>query len=285
MRLRVVCGLRVTMASFSPTSAFSRVDFPALGRPMMETKPDRNAMLASNLGGGRTGLQTNPHAIDAAFGGFQHFEAQSVLLEDFTRLGDVSGELAYQPGNGGRLFFVGPHAQQLFQQVHIGVAVEDVRGLALLHDLSLFVLVADLADDLFHQVLDGHQAGDSAVLVDDDGHANVVALHLAHQLAAQLGFGDKVHIGLHQVAHGFGARVRIQDLQEVLGIDNAFDMVDIAFIYGYARIGIPLYQFGEILDGGVDGDRDNLGTGPHHFAHRLVAEFDDRLDQIAVALL
>ena len=40
-RLRVVCGLWVTMASFSPTSAFSRVDLPAFGRPTMETNPDR----------------------------------------------------------------------------------------------------------------------------------------------------------------------------------------------------------------------------------------------------
>jgi hypothetical protein len=37
----VVCGLGVTMASFSPTSLFSSVDLPALGRPMMETKPER----------------------------------------------------------------------------------------------------------------------------------------------------------------------------------------------------------------------------------------------------
>ena len=44
MRLRVVCGLCVTMASFSPTSAFSSVDLPALGRPMMETNPERKDM-------------------------------------------------------------------------------------------------------------------------------------------------------------------------------------------------------------------------------------------------
>src|SRR5579862_2364004 len=44
MRLRVVCGLRVTIASFSPTRAFSSVDLPALGRPMMETKPERNGI-------------------------------------------------------------------------------------------------------------------------------------------------------------------------------------------------------------------------------------------------
>src|SRR5437899_12972467 len=42
MRLRVVCGLCVTIASFSPTNALSSVDLPALGRPMMETNPERN---------------------------------------------------------------------------------------------------------------------------------------------------------------------------------------------------------------------------------------------------
>src|ERR1700680_4591600 len=42
MRLRVVCGLEVTMAIFCPTRRFSSVDLPALGRPMMATKPERN---------------------------------------------------------------------------------------------------------------------------------------------------------------------------------------------------------------------------------------------------
>src|ERR1041385_2236681 len=49
MRLRVVCGLGLTIASFSPTSAFNRVDFPALGRPRMHTKPERKGMAASLL--------------------------------------------------------------------------------------------------------------------------------------------------------------------------------------------------------------------------------------------
>src|SRR5271157_2702688 len=92
MRLRVVCGLRVTMASFSPTSAFSSVDFPALGRPMMETNPERNAMSG---GPDLPGCETDPHTIHASFGGFEYFEAQSVLVEDFTGLGDVSGEFAH----------------------------------------------------------------------------------------------------------------------------------------------------------------------------------------------
>src|ERR1700752_3763288 len=40
MRLRVVCGLAVTMAIFSPGRAFINVLFPALGRPRMATNPD-----------------------------------------------------------------------------------------------------------------------------------------------------------------------------------------------------------------------------------------------------
>src|SRR5450631_887741 len=39
MRLRVVCGLGVTIASFSPTIRLSSVDLPTLGRPRMATVP------------------------------------------------------------------------------------------------------------------------------------------------------------------------------------------------------------------------------------------------------
>src|SRR6267142_2289923 len=41
MRLRVVCGLDVTMATFWPTRRLSSVDLPAFGRPTMATNPAR----------------------------------------------------------------------------------------------------------------------------------------------------------------------------------------------------------------------------------------------------
>ena len=47
MRLRVVCGLGVTMASFSPTMRLSSVDLPTLGRPRIATVP---ATVASPAG-------------------------------------------------------------------------------------------------------------------------------------------------------------------------------------------------------------------------------------------
>src|SRR6266702_434290 len=42
MRVRVVCGLGETMATFSPSTRLRRVDLPTLGRPTMATKPARS---------------------------------------------------------------------------------------------------------------------------------------------------------------------------------------------------------------------------------------------------
>src|SRR3546814_12426514 len=40
-RVRVVCALGLTIATFWPTSALTRVDLPALGAPTTATKPQR----------------------------------------------------------------------------------------------------------------------------------------------------------------------------------------------------------------------------------------------------
>jgi len=46
MRLRVVCGLEVTIAIFCPTRRFTSVDFPAFGLPTIATNPDLNALFS-----------------------------------------------------------------------------------------------------------------------------------------------------------------------------------------------------------------------------------------------
>src|SRR5579884_4424053 len=101
MRLRVVCGLLVTMASFSPTRAFSSVDLPALGRPRMQTYPERRAMRfrcaeklyqlhLARLDG------ADAEALDETVGGIENFEAQAVVFDDFAFLRDPARELADQ---------------------------------------------------------------------------------------------------------------------------------------------------------------------------------------------
>src|SRR5271157_129069 len=49
MRLRVVCGLAETMATFSPIRALSSVLLPELGRPRMATNPDFKGFSCSRL--------------------------------------------------------------------------------------------------------------------------------------------------------------------------------------------------------------------------------------------
>ena len=69
------------------------------------------------------------------------------------------------------------------------LAAEHERAVALVDDrLGLdVVLVANLADDLLEQVLDRHQAGGAAVLVDDDRDLHLLALELLQQLGHALG--------------------------------------------------------------------------------------------------
>ena len=49
MRLRVVWGLVETMAIFSPTRAFSKVDLPTFGRPTSAMKPDLNSSMPCEI--------------------------------------------------------------------------------------------------------------------------------------------------------------------------------------------------------------------------------------------
>src|SRR5713226_10062867 len=48
MRLRVVWGFEVTIATFCPTSLFTSVDFPAFGRPTMATNPERKLFFSGS---------------------------------------------------------------------------------------------------------------------------------------------------------------------------------------------------------------------------------------------
>src|SRR5271169_1057128 len=214
MRFRVVCGLRVTIASFSPTRAFSRVDFPAFGRPIIETNPERNAMSGPDLLWRGDALQADPNALDAALSGVQDLEAETIVLENFAGSGDASRQLAHQSTDGSCVLLVCPDpSQQFLQQIQVGVAVEDVGSVTFLHDVRFLMLIANLAHDLFDQVFNGHQPGDASILIGNDGQADVFLLHLAQQLAAQLSFGYKVHVGFHELSDRLRSSLAIRNLQ------------------------------------------------------------------------
>src|SRR5262249_41996138 len=127
MRVRVVCGFSVTMAIFSPTSALSNVLLPAFGRPMMETNPERNAMLACGLVEGRSRPgASHAYFLHFAVRGFQDFKAQAVVFNDFAGLGNAACERAHQPAHGSGGFGIKVQIKQVFQTAHVHVAFDHV---------------------------------------------------------------------------------------------------------------------------------------------------------------
>ena len=88
------------------------------------------------------------------------------------------------------------------------------------------VLVDDLADQLLDEVLERDQAGGAAVLVDDDRHVELLGLHLAQQLGDPLGLGHERAPGGASSRTGVVAPAVALGAHEVLGVDDADDVVD-----------------------------------------------------------
>ncbi len=62
-------------------------------------------------------------------------------------------------------------------------------------------------------------------------------------------------------------------------------LIDGVLVHRNARILLVDHQLAQVLERPVGFDGDDLGPRRHHFAHRLVAESDHGLDQLAVVLL
>ena len=145
------------------------------------------------------------------------------------------------------------------------------------------MLVGDLADDGFEEVFDGDEAGDGSVLVDDEAHVLLFALHLAEELGGVFGFGDEGG-GALDVGDDAVSGIGVGDLQEVVGEDDAGDVVERALEDGDAGEGVLFELGGELLEGEGAGDGKDLGSRGHDLADELVAELDDGADELAVGL-
>src|SRR4051812_5520046 len=144
------------MAIFSPMMRLSSVDFPALGRPTIETYPAfiANVRAASDATAWWSRVRnrrrfSDPHLVDAAALGLEHFDRQAVDLE---RLADrrhaadprqdIAADRLEAPG-------LDLEVEALAQIVEAHLGAEDERSVSLFHDgLRLhIVFITDLADD------------------------------------------------------------------------------------------------------------------------------------------
>src|SRR5208283_4791609 len=110
MDVRVVCGFSETMASLLPVRAFSNVDFPALGRPMMETNPERCS------GMGLRFSAAYAHLFHPQFVAGDHFNSDSFALHRLARARNMAQPLRRQASDGsGFGLFLRTEIQQVMQ--------------------------------------------------------------------------------------------------------------------------------------------------------------------------
>ena len=205
---------------------------------------------------------------------------------DFARLRDAAQPFGDQPADGGGFeIFLGVEFEQIGHARHVEIAGDDVAALAVFLHVGIgLVLVANLAQDHFHQVLHGGQAGGVAVLVHHDDHVGAVLLHLAHEVVDRLGLGHEAD-GPHQFADGaVGALVFIQ-FEHVPHMHEADDLIDGSFVHRNAGILLVDDQLPQLLQRGVRRDGHDIGPRRHDLAHHLVAELHHRLNEFAVFFL
>src|SRR5690606_29220783 len=187
------------MAIFSPTSAFMSVDLPTLGRPTKVTKPLRwvsvmgsilaalaGLLIGRGLGDGdiagagvpaedlvdlterlgaldEDGRDTAAAAARRAAG-----EDQPLGFDHLAGLRHVAEVLRHEAADRVDVLVLDVDPEQFADLVGAEAGAHAITSGGELDDLvgTRVVLVVDLADELFEQVFERDDAGDSAVLVD-----------------------------------------------------------------------------------------------------------------------
>ena len=206
MRLRVVCGLSETMATFWPTIWFTRVDLPTFGRPTTATNPGLHRLVLRRL-------PAEAHAVDPLALGVHDLDHEAAVVDPLARARDAAEGRRHQAADRPHVVAVGERGlQRLLQPVDVHAAGDQERAVGLDADrLRLqVVLVLDLAHDLLDDVLHRHQAGDAAVLVDGDREGDPAGLELLQQLRDLLRLRHQVGLA-HQRPQRIGGRPVVLD--------------------------------------------------------------------------
>ena len=120
--------------------------------------------------------------------------------------------------------------------------------------------------------------GRPAVLVDDDGHVRVAAAHLAEELLRPLELGDEEG-RIDVLRQRERLLVGVGEIEEVLGVEDADDVVDGAAVDRQARELLLPQQHAHGGEGGRLGQGHDLRARDHDVADGLVPELDDLVEQ------
>ena len=210
----------------------SSVDLPTLGRPTRATKPERNAHRRSHwLGAARpvagrwpptstsgattTSLMRRPSTFVAV----KRWPANSTLspsVGTWPRVPKTNPPTVSQSSSGSATSSSSFSSSMARPPSTCSSPVGQVLDVGVLD----VVLVDDLADQLLEAVLQRHQAGRAAVLVDEQRHVELLGLHLAHEPGDRLGLGHEAGRA-GQAGHRLEAAALALGAHQVLGVGDA----------------------------------------------------------------
>src|SRR5699024_7194770 len=198
---------------------------------------------------------------------------------------DLPERLAQQPAGGVDVIVVDLQTEEIPDLGDPGPGGHAEAAVAQVLDLGLgrVVLVGDLPDDLLEYVLDGVDAGHSAVLVDHHRDVDVAGLHLAQHVPGRHRLGDEPDRP-HDLTHSpVGPRIpgRVDRPHHVLDVEHPAQVVHAVPDHGDARESGADEQAHRLVGGGVGSDGDHVGARHHQLAHHGIAELEDALDHAA----
>ena len=235
------------------------------------------------------GMYRHLDAADAPSVDADDVEGVVFILQVLVHAGEVALDLQQQAGQRVGLArhllkLVVIDVEDLAEVAQQRLALETVSVVVELDILALLlvILVVDLADNLLQDVLQRDQSARAAILIDDDGHVDVVLLEVAQEVVDHLGLGHEVgrtDETLPAKALGLGEMG-----QQVLDIEDATDVVLVVLIDGDARIVVVNDTLEHVLVAAVDWEIDDILARGHDLLGRFVAEADDALEHALLVL-
>src|ERR1700694_1033739 len=172
--------------------------------------------------------------FDAVPFGFQHGKIKIDTGHGFIDGGESAGYLQYQAGQRIALAFYGIEsiywqAQGTAKVVQHDLGIGDIIRIVDFPEGNFFFVefVADIADDLFEDVLHRNDAARAAEFIHHDGKMDALGLELLQQVLDQLGLGHE-HDGPYEAVPV--EIVFFQVGQQVLGVQDAHDLIESGLI-------------------------------------------------------
>ncbi|QYU68432.1 heme ABC transporter permease CcmC [Leptolyngbya sp. 15MV] len=190
----------------------------------------------------------------------------------------ASGQREHQPAHGIDIrlaLLLRQHgAEPRLEGFDSGAGIQLHRAVRALDDRRarhLVVLVADVADDRLHQVLDGDEAIDAAVFVHHQRHVDALRAHLQQQVQHGDGRHHQQRLPQDRLQRE-RRRVAADRGEPILDVHHADDLIEVAAIHRQPAVPLPLDQPDRLIEREILLDRDDVGARHHHVIRGLVAQ-------------